>query len=86
MTGADWTRIKQIAGQAWDLPESEREAYVFRICAENDPLRIEVMHLLRAMTAAAGCFDGLVIGPIAPAGEDRRTADRRAADRKPDQS
>ena len=84
MTGVDWTRIKQIAGEAWDLPESEREAYVCRRCAENEPLRIEVMHLLRAMTAAAGSFDRLVIGSIPHVAEDPRSGDPNATDRKPD--
>ena len=84
MTGADWTRIKQIAGDAWELPAAEREAYVFQACAENEPLRIEVMHLLRAMTAAAGCFDRLVIGSVPRVGEDPRSGDRSATDRKRD--
>jgi hypothetical protein len=86
MTGADWTRIKQIAGDAWELPDAEREAYVRGVCAENEPLRIEVMNLLRAMTAAAGSFDRLVIGSVPRGGEDRRTADRRAAGRIRDRS
>jgi hypothetical protein len=86
MTGEDWKRIKQIAGDAWTLPEAEREAYARSACAENEPLRIEVMHLLRAMTEAAAAFDRLVIGSIPLVGEDRRTAGRRATDRKPDRS
>jgi hypothetical protein len=86
MTGDDWMRIKQIAGEAWDLAEAERQAYVNQACAENEPLRIEVMNLLRAMTAAAGSFDRLVIGSGQPIVEGARSADRRAADRRPDRS
>ena len=84
MTGADWTRIKQIAGDAWELPGAEREAYVFQACAENEPLRIEVMHLLRAMTAAAGSFERLVIDSGPHVAEDQRSGDRNATDRKRD--
>lgn len=84
MTGADWIRIKQIAGDAWELPEVEREAYVGRVCAENEPLRIEVMNLLRAMSAAAGAFDRLVIGSVPPVAADPRTPGRPATDRKRD--
>ena len=83
---ADWLRIKQIAGDAWDFPEREREAYVRQACAENEPLRIEVMNLLAAMQAASGSFDRAVIDLDPPVSAEPRTADRRAADRKPDRS
>jgi hypothetical protein len=86
VTGADWTRIKQIAGDAWELPNAERETYVARVCADNEPLRIEVMHLLRAMTAAAGHFDRLVIDSGPRVEGDPQNADRRATDRKRDRS
>lgn len=86
MTGDDWLRIKQIAGDAWELPDGERDGYVRQACAENDPLRIEVMNLLGAMTAASGSLDRIVIGLAPPAEGDPRTAGRRAAGRKPDRS
>jgi hypothetical protein len=86
MTGADWLRIKQIAGDAWELPAGEREAYVRQVCAENDSQRIEVMQLLAAMAAASGSFDRIVIGSSQPLAADPRSAGRRAADRKPDRS
>ena len=82
MTGADWARIKQIAGDAWELPEGERDAYVRQVTAENEPLRIEVTNLLGAMTAAAGSFNRIVIGPGPPVAADPRSAGRRATDRK----
>jgi hypothetical protein len=84
MTRADWTRIKRIAGEAWDLPDSERDAYVVGMCADNEPLRIEVMHLLRAMTAAAGCFEDVVIGSVPRLGEEPRSGDLSATDHKRD--
>ena len=82
MTPDRWTRIKQIAGDTWALPEMEREAYVRRMCAENEPLRLEVVNLLAAMSAAAQSFDRLLIDSVPLVGEDRRIADPSAADRK----
>ena len=83
---ADWSRIKQIAGDAWEFPEGEREAYVRQACAENEPLRTEVMNLLAAMQAASGSFDRAVIDLNPPVAATPQTAARRAADRKPDRS
>jgi hypothetical protein len=84
MTPDQWTKIKQIAGEAWAPPELEREAYVRSMCAENEPLRIEVINLLGAMSDAAKAFDRLLIGSVPLVGEDRRIVDLSAADRRPD--
>lgn len=84
MTSDEWTKIKQIAGDAWALPEVEREAYVRSMCAENEPLQIEVLNLLAAMSDAAKSFDRLLIGSVPLVGEDRRIVDRSAADRRRD--
>ena len=86
MTGDDWVRIKQIAGDAWELPEGDREAYVRQACADNEPLRIEVMNLLAAMRAASGSFDRIVIDSGQPVEADPGSAGRRAADHKQDRS
>ncbi len=86
MTPDQWTRIKQIAGDAWALPESERAAYVRSTCAENEPLRLEVINLLSAMSDAAKAFDRLLIDSVPLVGEDRQTVDPRAASRKRDRS
>ena len=84
MDPAQWTRIKTIAGDAWALPELERDAYVRSMCLENEPLRIEVVNLLAAMNEAAHAFDRLLSGSVPLVGEDRRIVDRSAADHRPD--
>ena len=86
MTPDQRTKIKQIAGDAWALPELEREAYVRSACAENEPLRIEVINLLGAMSDAARSFDRLLTGSVPLVGEDRQNEDRTATDRKRDRS
>ena len=86
MTPDHWTQIKQIAGDAWALPDADREAYVRTTCAENEPLRVEVMNLLRAMTDAAGSFDRPIIDSVPLAAEVRGIAARRGAGRRQDRS
>ena len=51
MPGADWDRIQEIFLQAVDLPSSERDAFLERICAGDAGLRTEVDSLLRADAA-----------------------------------
>jgi hypothetical protein len=60
MTSAEWKRIKQVAGDAWGQPEEDREAYVRTACGDDEPLKSEVMNLLRAMTLAVAFLEGLV--------------------------
>ena len=85
ISAADWPRIKQIAGDAWELPDGERESYVQQACADNEALRIEVINLLRAMIAASGALDRIVISGL-PSAAAPRSADPGATDRKQDRS
>ena len=68
MTPAEWKRIKQVAGDAWGQPEEDREAYVRTTCGDDEPLRAEVMNLLRAMTQAVAFLEGLVTGSLQSSG------------------
>lgn len=84
MTPEQWAKIKLIAGDAWALPELEREVYVRSVCVENEALRIEVMNLLAAMRDAAGAFDRLLDGSRPVAGEDRRPIGPTSPERRRD--
>ena len=55
MPGANWERVQEIFLQAVDLPSSERDAFLDRICNGDAGLRAEVDSLLRA--DAAGVND-----------------------------
>jgi len=57
MTSHDWKRIKTIAGETWALPAGERIAYLAGACGTDRVLHSEVLSLVAAMEAAAGCFE-----------------------------
>jgi hypothetical protein len=63
MTPDEWKRIKEVAGDAWARPATEREAYVRDVCAGDEDLRREVMNLLHGMAQADHAFDALK-GPV----------------------
>ena len=57
MTPAEWSRIKAIAGDAWELPAPARSEFVADACGEDEPLREEVEQLLRSIESASGLYE-----------------------------
>lgn len=50
MTPDRWTRIKEIFGDALDLPEEQRATFVLKTCGSDAALRDDVERLLKAET------------------------------------
>ena len=57
MTSHHWTRVKDVAIQAWERPEAERAEYVARACMGDDGLEREVLSLVASMVEAEGRFE-----------------------------
>jgi tetratricopeptide (TPR) repeat protein len=74
MTREEWRRIKRIAEDAWDLPESERTALLSIACADDEVLRREVESLLRSAADASGLYEDAALSlPGAAEAFDRAT-------------
>jgi non-specific serine/threonine protein kinase/serine/threonine-protein kinase len=52
-----WTRVKEIAAEAWEQPPPERVAYVTQLCAGDEALRQEVLSLIGAMEEVGSRFE-----------------------------
>lgn len=63
MTAERWARIKEIFGEAFELPEGERAEFLNRACASDSELRRQVDELL---LAGGGAFENPVFGALAP--------------------
>ena len=61
MSGNNWDQIQEIFFEAADLPVSERDAFLARVCNGDAGLRSEVESLLRA-DAAGGSAIAAAIG------------------------
>lgn len=61
-----WRRIKEIYGEALDLPDAEREAYLDRRCGGDAELRSEVTRLLPRDEPD----DAFLVAPTPPAADD----------------
>jgi serine/threonine protein kinase len=73
---ARWGEIKEVALEALDLPDGEREEYLARACGDDTALREAVEALLAVSTAQADVFDhvrvtfpGSSLTPLAPGTE-----------------
>jgi tRNA A-37 threonylcarbamoyl transferase component Bud32 len=53
---SDWERIKEIAGEAIELPAPEREPFILRACAGDPALRAKVVRLVSAHDGAGEGF------------------------------
>jgi eukaryotic-like serine/threonine-protein kinase len=62
MTPERWARIKEIFGEASELPEDQRPAYLSQACGSDAALREEVARLLAADT---GAFENPVLAAVA---------------------
>jgi tetratricopeptide (TPR) repeat protein/tRNA A-37 threonylcarbamoyl transferase component Bud32 len=52
-----WTRVKQVAADAWECPPSNRSAFVSQACGGDEALSREVLSLLEAMADVGGRFE-----------------------------
>jgi serine/threonine protein kinase len=52
-----WRQVKQLCGEALELDEQQRQAFLARACAGDAELRSEVDSILRASAAAPAHFD-----------------------------
>ncbi len=75
--GPSWSRIKSIAGEALEMEESRRGAFVESSCAGDGPLRSEVLALLEASRTSPGTLreDGLPAGVLGEAIDDAGVAE-----------
>lgn len=64
MTAERWARMKEIFGEALDLPEQERPAFLDQHCGSDSVLRREIEKLLEA---EAGPLESPVSGLLPPA-------------------
>jgi len=54
-----WERVQEILADALELDDTERGAYLARVCADDDDLRAEVDSLIEASTEADSYFTDL---------------------------
>ena len=62
MTPETWQRIKQISGDAWDMPAGARPAFLAEACAGDAELLREVASLLESTDAKHPATDALLPG------------------------
>lgn len=63
--GERWVRIKAVFGEALEVPESERSAFVARACEGDVTLRMEIESLLTNEKAAVGFLETPAVGLLA---------------------
>ena len=54
MAGSDWTRVKEILGEAFEHPPDERSVFLDEACGSDEALRDRVQELLSADAKAEG--------------------------------
>src|SRR5258708_23478365 len=57
MSPGDWEKIEALFHDALELPESERQSFLNRVCPPSDPLRAELDSLLEVEAAAREKLD-----------------------------
>jgi len=71
MTPQRWARIKELFGEAFELPVADRAAFLDRACASDAELRAEVERLLGAETHV---LENPVLAALAPTVVEREIA------------
>ena len=62
MTREEWQRIKRVSLEALEQPETERLAYVTRVCAGDETLAREVFSLVASAERASNLFENATLG------------------------